>query len=476
MIENKTFDEIKVGDSASMSRALRPNDVAMLAAVTGNVNLMTLDKTADGKSMFVRGSGHAAWAATLFSTLAGTKLPGIGSITKAMNIRFERAIPFGVTVTATLEVIGKRADSGTADSGTANGGTIIFSCRCSDAEGTVYAAGTAEVLAPSTKIRQRIAELPKVQLRREDRYLELIRACEGLQPLTTAVVHPCSGDALAGAIEAAERQLINPILVGPRKKIEAVAAEAGLEISPYRLEPAEHSHHAAEKAVALVRAGEADAMMKGSLHTDELLQAIMQRTTGLRTERRISHCFLLSVPTYDRPIIITDAAINIYPKLEEKRDICQNAIDLAHALGMNAPKVAILSAVEKVTPTMPSTLDAAALCKMADRGQIKGGLLDGPLAFDNAVDEEAARTKGIVSAVAGRADILVVPDLEAGNMLAKQLTYMADAEAAGILLGARVPVILTSRADSIETRLASCAVAVLFAHAQREGQIAKAAE
>jgi phosphate acetyltransferase len=425
MFENKTFDEIMVGDSASMTRALRPHDVAMLAAVTGNVNLMTLDETAGGKSMFVQGSGHAAWAATLFSTLAGTKLPGIGSVTKVMDIRFERPIPFGVPVTATLEVTEKRAETG----------TVILSCRCSDAEGNVFATGSAEVLAPKDKIRRRIADLPKVQLRREDRYLELIRACEGLQPLTTAVVHPCSEDALAGAIEAAKHELINPILVGPRKKIEAVAAAEGIDISPYRLEAAEHSHHAAEKAVALVRAGEAEALMKGSLHTDELLGAVLQQTTGLRTERRISHCFLLSVPTYDRPIIITDAAINIYPKLEEKRDICQNAIDLAHALGMKAPKVAILSAVETVTPSMPSTIDAAALCKMADRGQITGALVDGPLAFDNAVDEEAAETKGIISAVAGRADILLVPDMEAGNMLAKQLTFMADAEAAGILPG-----------------------------------------
>jgi phosphate acetyltransferase len=466
MIENKTFDDITIGDSASMTRALHPNDVAMLAAVTGNVNLMTLDETADGKSMFVRGSGHAAWAATLFSTLAGTKLPGIGSITKAFEIHFERPIPYGVTVTATVEVTEKRAGDG----------TVVLSCRCCDDEGTVFASGSAEVIAPTTKIRQRMAELPKVQLRREDRYLELIRACEGLPPLTTAIVHPCSDDSLAAAIQAAEQLLINPILVGPRKKIEAIADAEDIDISPYRIEPAEHSHHAAEKAVALVRAGEADAMMKGSLHTDELLGAVMQRTTGLRTERRISHCFLLSVPTYQRPIIITDAAINIYPSLVEKRDICQNAIDLAHALGMNAPKVAILAAVEKVTPSMPSTLDAAALCKMAERGQIKGALLDGPLAFDNAVDEEAAHTKGIVSAVAGRADILVVPDLEAGNMLAKQLTFMADAEAAGILLGARVPIILTSRADSIQTRLASCAVAVLVAHATRERLSAKAAE
>jgi phosphotransacetylase/acyl dehydratase len=465
IFENKTFDEIMIGESASITRALRPHDVAMLAAVTGNVNLMTLDETAGGKSMFAQGSGHAAWAATLFSTLAGTKLPGIGSITKNMNIHFERPIPFGVTVTATLEVVEKRAEAG----------TVILSCRCYDAKGTVFATGVAEVFAPKDKIRRRVADLPKVQLRREDRYLELIRACEGLEPLTTVVVHPCSDEALAGAIEAAKHQLINPILVGPRKKIEAIAAAEGIDISPYRLEAAEHSHHAAERAVALVRAGEAEAMMKGSLHTDELLEAVLQRATGLRTERRISHCYLMSVPTYDRPIIITDVAININPTLEEKRDICQNAIDLAHALGLKAPKVAILSAVETVTPSMPSTIDAAALCKMADRGQITGALIDGPLAFDNAVDEEAAETKGIISAVAGRADILVVPNLEAGNMLAKQLTFMADAEAAGIVLGARVPIVLTSRSDSVQSRLASCAVAVLFAHAQRERRAAKAA-
>jgi phosphate acetyltransferase len=465
ILENKTFDEITIGDTASMTRALRPHDLAMLAAVTGNVNLMTLDETAGGKSMFVQGSGQAAWAATLFSTLAGMKLPGLGSITKDMDIRFERPIPFGVTVTATLEVIEKRAEAG----------TVILSCRCCDAKGTVFATGMTEVLAPKDKIRRRVADLPKVQLRREDRYLELIRACEGLEPLTTVVVHPCSDEALAGAIEAARHQLITPILVGPRKKIEAVAAAEGIDISPYRLEAADHSHHAAEKAVSMVRAGEAEAMMKGSLHTDELLGAVLQRTTGLRTERRISHCFLMSVPTYDRPIIITDAAINIDPTLEEQRDICQNAIDLAHALGLKTPKLAILSAVETVTPSMPTTIDAAALCKMADRGQITGALVDGPLALDNAIDEEAAQTKGIISAVAGRADILLVPNLEAGNMLAKQLTFMADAEAAGIVLGARVPIVLTSRADSVQTRLASCAVAVLVAHAQQERRAARAA-
>ena len=274
-----------------------------------------------------------------------------------------------------------------------------------------------------------------------------------------------------------ERNLIPPILIGPEKKIRAVAAEAGLDISPFRIVAAEHSHHAAELAVAMVRSGEAESLMKGSLHTDELLHEVTKKEGGLRTERRLSHCFLIAVPTYGRPIIVTDAAINILPTLEDKRDICQNAIELAHALGLAQPKVAILSAVEMVTPKIPSTIEAAALCKMADRGQITGGLIEGPLAFDNAVDEEAARTKGIVSPVAGKADILVVPDLEAGNMLAKQLTFMANAEAAGIVIGARVPIVLTSRADSARARLASCAVAVLFAAELRKGAaLLKAAE
>jgi phosphotransacetylase len=311
--------------------------------------------------------------------------------------------------------------------------------------------------------------LPKVQVRHEDRYLELLRACEGLPALGCAVVHPCSADALRGAVDAAEYHLIAPILVGPESRIRALAEQEGLDISPYRLVPTEHSHQSAEVAVSLVRAGEAQTLMKGSLHTDELLAAVVRKDSGLRTERRISHCFLLAVPTYPRPFIITDAAINIAPTFEEKRDIIQNAIELAHAIGIREPKVAILSAVETVTNKIPSTLEAGALCKMADRGQITGGILDGPLAFDNAIDEQAARTKGIKSPVAGKADILVVPDLEAGNMLAKQLTFMAGAEAAGIVLGARAPIVLTSRADSAQTRLASCALAVLFADALSKG-------
>jgi len=292
--------------------------------------------------------------------------------------------------------------------------------------------------------------------------LNLLDCANGLPPLRTAVVHPCDPPSLTAALTAADRGLIEPILIGPENKLRSIAEEAGLDLSAVRTIATPHSHASAARAVELVRAAEADAVMKGSLHTDELMAAIVARDTGLRTARRISHVFVMLVPGYDRPLLVTDAAINIEPCLEEKVDIVQNAIDLSHALGIPCPRVALLSAVETVTSKLRSTIDAAALCKMADRGQITGGLLDVPLAFDNAVSLEAARTKGIVSEVAGRADILVTPDLESGNILAKQLEYFANAVAGGIVLGARVPVILSSRADSLESRVLSCGVAVLL--------------
>jgi phosphotransacetylase len=306
-----------------------------------------------------------------------------------------------------------------------------------------------------------------VILRRTDKYSELLKKCQRLSPVTCVVAYPCDHDSLLGPIEAAKLGLIDPILVGPEDKIRAVAKAEGVDLSPYRIVPTEHSHAAAEKAVALVRAGEGEALMKGSLHTDALMGAVVSSTTGLRTSRRISHVFLMDVPSHPRALAITDAAINIAPDLESKMHIAQNAIDLAHVLGIKEPKLAILSAVETINPKIPSTIDAAALCKMADRGQITGAILDGPLAFDNVVSEEAARIKNIISPVAGKADILLVPDLEAGNMLAKQLQYLAGADAAGIVLGARVPIVLTSRADTVRTRLASIAVMKLIAHWRR---------
>ena len=304
--------------------------------------------------------------------------------------------------------------------------------------------------------------------KKHEKYERLIARCKALAPTPCAVAHPCDESSLRGAVEAGQMGLLKPILVGPKARIEGVAAQFGIDLSGIELIDAPHSVGSAETAVRLAREGRAEMLMKGSLHTDELMAAVVKRETGLRTGRRISHCFIMDVPAIDRVVIITDAAINIFPTLEDKVHIVQNAIDMVRALGLEQPKVAILSAMETVNPQVPSTLEAAALCKMAERGQITGSLLDGPLALDNAIDLGAAHIKKITSPVAGQADILVVPDLEAGNMLAKSLSFMAEADAAGIVLGARVPIILTSRADSVPTRLASCAVAALVAQARRE--------
>jgi phosphate acetyltransferase len=299
------------------------------------------------------------------------------------------------------------------------------------------------------------------------KYEQLLERCRGLAPIPTAVAWPCDQTSLAGAIDAAAQGLITPILVGPAAKIAEVAKTHKIELGRTEIVDVDESHAAAARAAQLVREGKAELLMKGSLHSDEILGAVVAKESGLRAGRRLSHVFLMDVPTYHKVLVVTDAAINIAPTLEDKVDICQNAIDLARSFGVERPKVAILAAVETVNSKMPATLDAAALCKMAERGQIKGGLLDGPLAFDNAISRDAAKIKGIVSEVAGDPDILLAPDLEAGNMMAKQLSFLANADSAGLVLGARVPVILTSRADSLRSRIASCAVAVLAAHARR---------
>ena len=300
------------------------------------------------------------------------------------------------------------------------------------------------------------------------KYEQLLLRCSSLEPIPTAVAHPCDETSLSGAVEAAQKGLIVPILVGPRVKILSTADSAGLDVRSIQIVDAPHSHASATKAVELLREAKAEILMKGSLHTDELMAAVVSRDGGLRTARRISHAFVMDVPTYHKVLIVTDGAINIAPTLEDKVDICQNAVDLAVSLGCEWPKVAILAAVETVTSKMPATIDAAALCKMAERGQIKGATLEGPLAFDNAISKQAAKTKGIISDVAGDPDILLAPDLEAGNILAKQLTFLANADSAGLVLGARVPIILTSRADSVRSRIASCGVGMLAAHARRK--------
>ena len=456
VIENRPFGEIAIGDKASLTRTLAKADIELFAVMSDDINPSHLDEEYAANTLFHHVVAHGMWMGALISTVLGTELPGPGTIYRGQDLRFLRPVGIGDTVTVTVTAREKRPEDH----------IVVFDCRCVNQRGEEVVLGTAEMAAPTEKIRRPRTELPELQLRRHDRYHQMIQRCAGLPPLPTAVVHPCDGPSLRGAVDAAQAGLIEPTFVGPQAKIRAAAAAGKLDIGPYRLIDAPHSHAAAAQAAALASSGDAAALMKGSLHTDELMHAVVGEA-NLRTARRISHVFLMDVPTYPKALLITDAAINIAPDLDEKRDICQNAIDLAHVLGIAEPKVAVLSAIETVSPKLRSTLDAAALCKMANRGQITGALVDGPLAFDNAVSTKAARTKGIRSPVAGDADILLVPDIEAGNMLAKQLSFLAGADAAGIVLGARVPVVLTSRADSLRARLASCAVAVLLADARQ---------
>jgi phosphate butyryltransferase len=454
-IENRTFDELKVGDSASLSRTFRQQDISLFALVSGDVNPAHVDPEYAATDMFHHVIAHGLWGGGLISAVLGTKLPGPGTIYLDQSFHFSRPVDLGDTVTASVTVKEKRPEKH----------VVILDCCCTNQNGEEVISGEAEVIAPTEKVRRPRVELPDVSLADHSHSLRLIKQARSETLLATAVIHPCDAAAIGAAIEAHEEGLIAPILVGPRSRIMHAAAEAGLDISGFPMVDAPHSHAAAETAVSLVREGKAKLLMKGALHTDEVMGAVVARDTGLRTERRISHAYVMDVPGRAGPLIISDGAINIAPTLQDKADIVRNAIDLAHVIGIETPKVAILSAVETVNPAIPSTLDAAALCKMADRGQIKGGILDGPLAFDNAVNAAAAKEKGIVSPVAGQADILIVPNIEAGNMLAKQLTFLGKADAAGVVLGARVPIILTSRADSLHTRLSSCAVAVLLARA-----------
>jgi len=456
-VENRIFDEIAVGDSAKLDSTLTEDDVSVLAALCGDMTPSTIDEDArEGiQSRVIR---HGMWGNTLVAKALGTRLPGPGTLLTGQDLRFVGPVGAGDHVTVTLTVRDKRAATR----------TVVLDCRAVNQFDQAVIEGSVEVIAPAFKIRRPRGELPNLELRRSSGFDRLMTNGRGGEAVATAVAHPCDNSSLSAAVEAAHRGFIAPILVGPEERIRAVADDYEIDLGGLEIDSTEHSHHSAARAVELVRSGRADLLMKGSLHTDELMEAVVSKATGLRTERRISHAFIMDVSTYGDLLIVTDGAINIAPDLADKRDICQNAIDLAHALGIETPKVAILSAVETVTERIPSTLDAASLCKMADRGQITGGLLDGPLAFDNAISKEAARIKGIKSPVAGRANILLVPDLEAGNILAKQVTFMAKADAAGVVLGARVPIILTSRADSQRTKLASCAIAAIVARFARE--------
>ncbi len=459
ILRNRTFDELAIGDTATIERTLAQQDIQLFAVLSGDLNPTHIDPDFAASTRYSGVIAHGMWGGALISAVLGTRLPGPGTVYLGQTLRFLAPVRLGdrltVQVTVTALDPGKRC--------------VTLACSCTNQDGKRVIDGEAQVIAPDERIERARTALPEIRLDAagNDGLARLLAHVAPMEAIRVAVVHPCDALSLSGAIDARDAGLIEPVLVGPRARIEAAAAEAGVELAGLAIEDVPHSHAAAARAVELAREGRVEALMKGSLHTDELMAAVVSSATGLRTKRRVSHCFVLQTPHYPRPFIVTDAAINLAPDLAQKADIIRNAIELAHVIGVERPKVAILAAVETVTPTMPATLDAAALCKMADRGQIEGGVLDGPLAFDNAVSIAAARTKGIVSEVAGQADILVVPDLESGNMLAKQVMFMGDAASAGIVLGARVPVVLTSRADSRESRMASCAIALMLAHRYR---------
>ncbi len=463
LIENRPLAELKVGDSASLTRNFTMSDVQTFALMSGDVNPSHVDAAFAASDPFHAIVAHGMWSAALISNLLGTQLPGPGTVYLGQNLQFLKPVVLGDTVRVTVTVAAIDTPTGLAPRATLH-------CRVVNQRNDTVVQGNAQVLVPTEKISRQRVHLPQLALRDPGVKLRALVAqaqaiASGRAPLAMAVVHAVDAVSLGGAVEAAQAGLIAPVFVGPEAKIRAAAVAAGIDLGTYPIVATEHSHAAAAKAVAMARDGEVQALMKGSLHTDELMHAVVDAGNGLRTARRISHVFVIDAVGQPRLQLLTDAAVNVTPDLEAKRDIVQNAIDLAHALGIARPKVAILSAVETVNPKIPSTIDAAALCKMAARGQIQGGLLDGPLAFDNAVSRLAAQTKGIDSEVAGDADILVAPDLEAGNMLAKQLEYLAEAKVAGIVLGTRVPVVLTSRADQPDARMASCALAVLLASA-----------
>ncbi len=456
-LTNRTFAEIAIGDRASLTRTLQPRDIQLFATLSGDLNPTHLDESFARTYQAGLLTAPSMWAAILTSGLFGCELPGPGSVFAAQSFRYLRPVHLNDIITLNAEVREKRPESR----------IVVFDCVAINQRGETVMEATVEVIAPAEKIVARRPELASLAIQTHDKFRRLLEYCAPLPDIITAVAHPCDETSLNAAVDAADASLIVPVLIGPADKIRAAADQYEIDIHRFEIVDVPHSHAAAAKAVEWVRNGQADVLMKGSLHTDELMHEVMRVDTGIRTGRRISHVFCMDVPAYHKLLLITDAAINIYPTLDEKRDICQNAIDLAQVLGIKQPKVAILSAVETISIKIPSTTDAAALCKMAERGQITGGLLDGPLAMDNAISKVAAAIKGIRSEVAGDADILLAPDLEAGNILAKQLTFMAQADGGGIVVGARAPIVLTSRADNVRTRLASCAVAVLVAHARR---------
>ncbi|MCC5792409.1 MAG: bifunctional enoyl-CoA hydratase/phosphate acetyltransferase [Legionellaceae bacterium] len=462
-LENVTFDEIRIGAQASLSKTLTQDDIHLFAVMSGDVNPAHMNPEFAKHDIFQGVVGHGLWSGALISTILGTILPGAGTIYLKQDIRFKKPLRLDDTITVTLTVRDKRQDKS----------IVTFDCQGLNQHDETVIEGEAVVLAPTKKIRVSRTELPHIAIHTHERFNAIIQSCQSLPPIRAAVVHPVKANVLLAVGDAVKAGLIVPVLIGPRARIERAALEADIELSDWETIDTEHSDAAAARAAELAAAGKVDAIMKGALPTEELMSAIVSAGAHLRTKYRISHAYVMDVPSYHKLLIVTDAAINIAPNAQVKADICQNAIQLWRVLfgEERPPKVAVLAATEFVNPKMQATVDAAILCKMADRGQIVEGILDGPLAFDNAINLQAAKEKGIGSEVAGDADILLVPEIESGNILAKQLSFLGHAEAAGIVLGARVPVILTSRADSLRSRLLSCALAVRMAVARREGKI-----
>ena len=456
-IHNITYDELRVGQRAQTSRTLTLDDIKAFALVSGDVNPAHVDPEYAESTRFHGVIAHGMWAGALISSLLGNEFPGPGTVYLAQTLRFKRPVRVGDTLTVMLEVL-EKIDS-TQD--------VRIQCHVANQKSDEVVSGEALVRAPSQKVSRPRASLPTMMLfDPEARLRQWITELAAYPAIRCAVVHPCDESSLRGALDARDAGLIVPVIVAPRARVSALADSLGLSLDGIEIVDTPHSHASADQAASLAASGKVSMLMKGSLHTDELMEAVIAEPR-LRTGRRMSHVFRFEVPTYDRPLLVTDAAINISPDLLEKADILRNAIGLAHALGISRPRVALLSAVETVTPRIASTLDAAALCKMADRGQIGGAILDGPLAFDNAISANAAKIKGIDSPVAGQADILFVPDIEAGNMLAKQLEYLAGASSCGVVLGAQVPIVLTSRADPPISRVASAALAGVMHRAQK---------
>jgi phosphate butyryltransferase len=460
MRTSKTFEDVNVGDMQQITRMVTPDDLYVFAHVSGNLNPANLPGSAGPETDTVVDPAPAMWLGSLFSAVLGNLLPGPGTVYKSQSLTFFGRAHVGEALTVRVTVTEKRPPQ-----------TLVLQTHLLRGD-QVIVEGVATVLAPPTRITVTGNALPELMVARHRHLERLLAACRNLPPLVTAVVAPEEVNSLAGALAGARKGLITPILIGDAARITEVAATAGLSLRDITILNVHGHEEAAARAVALVHEGEVEAIMKGHLHTDELLKHVVKGQGGLRGIRRITHVFVMDAPALSDLLLVSDAAINIAPGLKEKIDITQNAIDLALALGIVEPKVGILSAVETVNPDMPSTLDAAALSKMAERGQIRGGIVDGPLAMDNAISATAAQSKGLTSLVAGKADVLIVPNLEAGNILVKQLSYAAQAEGAGLVMGARVPVLLTSRADEETARLFSCAVAVLYSHWKKTGKSA----